>query len=483
MPESQDLRRLIKSHTPIIVIETREERRILELVDRVCQGLDLRLHGWSITEGHFRLTNDKINHGTHHEPIEILNHIWDTKNPGIYILLDFHHFLNDPAHIRLIKEIAHNKETYKQTLIFLSHKLDMPEELSHFTAKLEMKLPDEKELLKIVTRVAKRWSEENKNAKVRVNKKALNLLIKNLSGLAAIEVERVTQKAIHDGIINHDDLPEVAKEKYELLNKDSVLSFESNLAVFSQVGGLNNLKKWLEHRKAVFLAKNGSHGLIPPKGILLLGVQGSGKSLAAKAVAGSWQVPLLRLDFGAIYDKYYGETERRARDALKMAERMAPCVLWLDEIEKGISTDNTDGGTSRRVLGTLLTWMAERQSAVFIVATANDIQSLPPELLRKGRLDEIFFVDLPKGEVRKEIFAIHLKKRGLNPANFDLQTLASASKGFSGAEIEQAVVSGLYSIVGKSGKLTNQILLDVIQSTRPLSVVMAEQVESGRGML
>jgi SpoVK/Ycf46/Vps4 family AAA+-type ATPase len=213
---------------------------------------------------------------------------------------------------------------------------------------------------------------------------------------------------------------------------------------------------------------------------LLLGIQGSGKSLAAKAVAGSWGVPLLRLDFGALYDKFIGETERKTRESLKMAERMAPCVLWFDEIEKGISLEDNDGGTSRRILSTLLTWMAERKSAIFMVATANDIESLPPELMRKGRFDEIFFVDLPDAETRKVIFSIHLKKRGLDPDNFDFTKLLPASEGFSGSEIEQAIVSGLYSCVGGAGVLTTELLLNALRATKPLSVVMAEQIRALR---
>jgi len=217
-----------------------------------------------------------------------------------------------------------------------------------------------------------------------------------------------------------------------------------------------------------------------PKGILLLGVQGGGKSLAAKAVAGAWGIPLLRLDFGALYDKYIGETERRTREAFKMSDRMAPCVLWMDEIEKGIATENSDSGVSHRVLSTLLTWMAERKSCVFLVATANDIQSLPAELMRKGRFDEIFFVDLPNSAVRKEILAIHLGKRGLNVKVFDLDKLANACEGFSGSEIEQAVVSGLYAMSSESGVLNDDILLQEMKVTRPLSVVMAENVAALR---
>jgi SpoVK/Ycf46/Vps4 family AAA+-type ATPase len=242
------------------------------------------------------------------------------------------------------------------------------------------------------------------------------------------------------------------------------------------VAGLVRLKTWLQQRRTVFLAPEAPPGLDAPKGLLLLGVQGGGKSLAAKAVAGAWHVPLLRLDFGVLYNKYYGETERNLRQALKTAAVMAPCVLWIDEIEKGLAVDDNEGGPSKRVLGTLLTWMAEREEKVFLVATANDITALPPELLRKGRFDEIFFVDLPDHEVRTAIFSIHLRKRDQDAGGFDLEALAIASEGFSGAEIEQAVVSALYTAHARNESLSSAHIQEEIANTRPLSVLMAEKI-------
>ncbi|QKQ28026.1 AAA family ATPase [Candidatus Reidiella endopervernicosa] len=261
---------------------------------------------------------------------------------------------------------------------------------------------------------------------------------------------------------------------------EGVLSYEFDTARFGEVGGLRKLKSWLEPRRAIFHSEVDDKRLDPPKGVLLLGVQGGGKSLAAKAVAGSWNVPLLRLDFAAIHDTFHGETERKMRESLKMAEAMAPCVLWIDEIEKGISTQDHDGGTSKRVLGSLLTWMAEKQSSVFIVATANEIDQLPPELVRKGRFDEIFFVDLPSAEVRRDIFEIHLKKREIEAERFDTGMLAAQSEGFSGAEIEQAIVSALYATHANQSELgTGDILEELIQ-TRPLSLVMQERIDALR---
>ncbi|MDE2315949.1 MAG: AAA family ATPase, partial [Xanthomonadaceae bacterium] len=239
------------------------------------------------------------------------------------------------------------------------------------------------------------------------------------------------------------------------------------------------VREWIRRRRAVFLAATPDPMLDPPKGLLLLGVQGCGKSLAAKAIAGGFGVPLVRLDFGTLYNKYQGETEKNLREALASTELLSPCVLWIDEIEKGLASGGEDGGVSRRVLGYLLTWMAERKAKVFVVATANAVHELPAELLRKGRFDEIFFVDLPRAEVREAIFAMHLTRRQLDPAVFDLPALAEASEGFSGAEIEQAVVSALYDVAG-GGTLDQATLRAALGQTRPLSVLMREQVEALR---
>jgi SpoVK/Ycf46/Vps4 family AAA+-type ATPase len=269
------------------------------------------------------------------------------------------------------------------------------------------------------------------------------------------------------------------RAKYELLGRDSVLSFEMETAQFAEIGGMRRLRSWLELRKS-FFSQDAPKELDPPRGILLLGVQGCGKSLAAKAAAGTFGVPLLRLDFGVLYNKYYGETERNLRQALDTAEVMSPCVLWMDEIEKGMAVQEDDDGLSRRILGTLLTWMSEKRKAVFLVATANDIMRLPPEIVRKGRFDEIFFVDLPSAENRHDIWRIHLSKRNLDPAAFDLDSLVKATDGFSGSEIEQAIVSAMYTAHAQGAELSEKDLLAEIQQTKPLSVIMAEKIEEVR---
>ena len=244
----------------------------------------------------------------------------------------------------------------------------------------------------------------------------------------------------------------------------------------ANVAGLHNLKAWLNVRRQAFLQRDADR----PKGVLLLGVQGGGKSLAAKAVAGFWNIPLLRLDFGTLYNKFFGETERNLRNSLQQAHLMAPCVLWMDEIEKGLATGHSDNATSKRVLGTLLTWMAENTEPVFIVATSNDISQLPPELVRKGRLDEIFFVDLPSAEIRQEIFRIHLGKRELDPTAFDLPALAEASEGYTGAEIEEAVVAARYLASSRGEAATQTDLMDAVSRTFPISVMRAESIRALR---
>jgi len=311
--------------------------------------------------------------------------------------------------------------------------------------------------------------------RVKTDNLTLKKLVCNVQGMSASDVRRLVRSAIwNDGALTEADLPRINKTKFALLDMEGIMSFEQKTENFSQVGGLHNLKRWLMTRRDAFT--NDDSQLDRPKGILLLGVQGGGKSLAAKAVAGLWGIALLRLDIGALYNKFHGETERNLREALKLADAMSPCVLWIDEIEKGMSQGSNDNGTSQRLLGTLLTWMAERRTRVFIVTTSNDISQLPPELIRKGRLDEIFFVDLPDADVREDIFRIHLGKRNCLVEQFDLDTLATASEGFSGSEIEQVIVAALYHAASIGAPLDTDVLLKEIAATSPLSVVMAEQI-------
>ncbi|MEM9300815.1 MAG: AAA family ATPase [Pseudomonadota bacterium] len=483
MSKEGDIRLLIQSGTPLVVIETHEEKRAVELFRRVLSDVLRPMYRWSATTGMRRIDLDVASFGADEckEPEVLLQKMAHATEPSIFLLLDFHPYLADPLNIRKLREIVLRQNGLEHTVVLISPRLKLPTELQYHAAQIELSMPDEKTLDQLVKEEAFRWSRENDGRRVKVNKKSLDTLVKNLQGLALEDARKLARKVIYnDGAITDSDIEKVMQQKFKLLNRGGVLSYEFELVEFDDIAGLTHLKKWLLDRRKVMHGHGGDLKLDPPKGVLLLGVQGCGKSLAAKAVAAGFGMPLLRLDFGSLYNKYHGETERNLRESLSSAEIMAPCVLWIDEIEKGISVTDSDSGTSKRILGTLLTWMAEREQPVFLVATANDIEALPPELVRKGRFDEIFFVDLPKPPVRERIFAIHLGKRGLDVEDFDLAALGEASEGFSGAEIEQAVVSALYSALAEDVPVAQEAVLEAITSTRPLSVVMAERIAALR---
>lgn len=480
MSDNYDLMLLIRGHMPIISIETNEEYRALELITTVAENHRLATFKWTITEGMQRLDIDMEPQRLAADPQDGLKHIKSIQTQGVFVLIDFEPYLQDPVNVRLLKEIAMMFDGKPGKIIFLSHQITLPANLRSLSSKFSLKLPSFEALEKLIRNEARQWQTNAPGQRVRAKRKHIDRLIQNLSGLSYRDSKRLIRNAIiDDGAITESDLPEVMQAKYALLNQDEVLSFEFETAHFSELGGMENLKNWLAQRHAVFTQTTLTK-IDVPKGILLLGVQGCGKSLAAKTVAGIWGLPLLRLDFGRLYDKYIGETEKNMRQALHTAEVMAPCVLWIDELEKGIATGNDDLGTSKRLLGTLLTWMAEKSAKVFVVATANQIDALPPELIRKGRLDEIFFVDLPSAQTRAEIFRIHLQKREVESKLIDLVCLANASDGFSGSEIEQAVISALYAHYGSDIKIDTNTLLNELSITRPLSVVMAAQIDQLR---
>ncbi|MEO0578289.1 MAG: AAA family ATPase [Pseudomonadota bacterium] len=481
MDKYRDLRLLLGGRSPLIVIESQDEKRVLQLLKNLVVGSAAAtyrpLFRWTITDGLQRVDIDLAPQSHNADPAEVLGHIRATRQDGFYVLLDFHPYLEDPVNVRRLKDVCLDFEQCHRYVILLGHAVKIPPELESFAATFELELPDEGERARIVNDVAEEWSARNAGQKVRSDKQALSMLIRNLAGMPAEDTRRLARNAIYDdGAIRDDDLPKVMQAKYELLNQNGALSFEYETATFGKVGGMRRLKQWLAQRASVFRGDKDAPPLDPPRGILLTGVQGCGKSLAAKATAAAFGVPLLRLDIATIYNKYHGETERNLRESLTTADAMAPCVLWIDELEKGIASGRDETGTSKRVLGSFLTWMAERASRVFIVATANDISALPPELVRKGRFDEIFFVDLPNDDVRRDIFSLQLKDRELRPADFDLALLAARSDGFSGAEIEQLIVSGLYRAHASGNPLNTKILVQEIAATRPLSVTMAENI-------
>jgi hypothetical protein len=485
MDRQHDLELALRSRTPIVVVETRDESRLLVMLrtfSRLQSKSDyLPLFRWSVTDGLQRL--DIVMEPQLHnaQPADVLRHIRAVTKPGVYVLLDFHPYLADPVNIRLLKDICLAFGDVRRHVVLLSHRVELPDEIKGFSARFEMALPTEEERAAIVRRVAAEWADANAGTRVKVDRKAYELLIRNLSGLPDTDTERLARNAIfQDGAISCSDVREVMQARYELLNTGGILQFEYETAGFSDVGGLARLKEWLVRRRPAFDGSADARHLDVPKGVLLIGVQGCGKSLAARATAGIFAVPLLRLDFGALYNKYHGETERNLRESLRMADVMSPCVLWIDEIEKGLAGRGGETGTTQRVLATFLTWLAEKNQRVFVVATANDIQALPPELVRKGRFDEIFFVDLPRPANRVEILRIHLERRGQAPDAIDITRVAEAAEGFSGAELEQVVAAALYAAHAQKTQLATRHLLDEIRDTRPLSVVMAEDIAALR---
>jgi SpoVK/Ycf46/Vps4 family AAA+-type ATPase len=475
MDDLHDLELLLLSRVPMITIETRDEKRVSQLFASLALRLAMPVMAWSATTGLQRIDIELAPQRHASDPQQALGQIRSTATPTIYLLLDFHPYLDDAYNVRLLKEIALDYHSLGHTLVFVSHEIRLPAELDGLAAHFSLSLPDRERLEALIREEAGHWAQANPGRQVRTDRKTLELVTNQLRGLTVGDARRIIRSIIYDdGAIRADDLERVTRARYRLLEANGAISCEFDTTDFAAVGGLSSLKRWVERRRGAFL--DGTAGPDQPRGILLVGVQGGGKSLAAKAVAGMWSLPLLRLDFGTLYNKYFGETERNLREALRAAEAMAPCVLWIDEIEKAIASGDTDSGTSRRILGNLLTWMAERREPVFIVATANAIDELPPELVRKGRLDEIFFVDLPDAATRAEIFAIHLRKRDQKPVEFDIPELAAISDGFSGAEIEQAIVAASYLAREQQDTLATAHIRTEIGQTRPLSRVMAEKI-------
>lgn len=472
-----DLALVLDSRVRLVVIESWEEERVLQTIGSLAVRRAQTYYTWNHLDGLRRLGfgADMDAEQDTRDAETALQQVRREGEPALYVFCDLHPFLDSPRIVRLLKSLAMASEKVAPTLILVSHALLLPPELSRLAARISLSMPSDEQLAAIVREEATRWSEQNRGERVRTDNQTLQQVVRNLRGTTHEEARRLARNLIiDDGAITQEDLPTLNKAKFELLDMQGVLSYEQETAHFAEVGGLRQLKRWLTEREGAFNGKTNIKDV--PRGVLLVGVQGAGKSLAAKAVAGLWGLPLLRLDFAGLYNKYIGETEKNLRDALQLADALEPCVLWIDEIEKGLAPDNADQGVSRRLLGTLLTWMAERSTRVFLVATSNDVTQLPPELIRKGRIDELFFVDLPDAIIRADIFKIHLAKRELAPEQFDLAALAAASAGFSGAEIEQAVVSAVYSAAASEQPVKEAHVLRALGGTSPLSVVMAEKL-------
>ncbi|MCG2726230.1 MAG: AAA family ATPase [Elusimicrobia bacterium] len=469
---------LIKSKYPLICVETIDEERVSEELFQVSKSLDFNFYIWSLTEG-LRVGMNKNPFYQTNEPIKMLKIIFDLlsdKRSSIFVLSDFSRFLKNDIVLRLFKDLVNKVKRSETTFILVGAEHKLPFELRHYAANISGGYPSEKEIMAEVISIANEFKNSSVNIMINISPATLKKIVKSLKGLSFQQIRNIINTCIlKDGRFDSDDLIGIDRFKKNLFDTDGILEYFGSVEQ-SCIAGFENLKTWVIERKAA-LGDNDLN-LPSPKGALLLGVQGCGKSLAAKVIAGELEIPLYRLDLSRLYSKYIGETEENLRKALKTIEKLSPVCLWIDEIEKifASSSGEIDGGVSKRILGTLLTWMQERKDKTFIAATSNDIDNLPAELLRKGRFDEIFFADLPDIINRKEIFKIHILKRGLKLADFNLNLLAEASVGFSGAEIEQAVISALYRASGKSEKINTAHIVAQIKLTRPLSIIKADTV-------
>ncbi len=478
--DADRLRRLLKAGHRLISIVTPEEADARELVMQVAAEDGSHTWTWSAVEGVRDAGNPAM------EPIDNTEHpaaawYWLSQQglPAIHVLFDAGAHLEDPHALRALRKLISRAKDANACVVMIDHSQPKPGVVRAHATPFELSFPADDELETIIRRTLK---ELHRIAPIEIDLKGSDyrMIIKNLRGLPRRQAEQVIRDVVcEDRRFTGDDLNHIMALKRQLVAGEGVLEYVESPANLDEIGGLDRLKGWLRQRERAFDDDAAEYGLTPPRGVLLLGVQGAGKSLCAKAIATAWGRPLLRLDPGVLYDRYVGESERRLRAAFRQAEAMAPIVLWIDEIEKGFASaaaQSTDGGLSQRMFGTLLTWMQDHTAPVFLVATANNIEALPPELLRKGRFDEIFFVDLPGAEARARIFEIHLRKRKRDPKGFDLGRLAGASDGYSGAEIEQAVISALHGAFATKGEATTESIERALADSPPLSVTMAEKV-------
>ena len=477
-----ELRLLINSLHPIITVQTPEEERLEVMLLDVATELSVPLYEWSVTTGLAKAHGAPMYNTDN--PEQALSNIALIQGDGIFLLKDFARYCDNDKICRRLRELAEKFRTVRRSIVLTAAALQIPPDLEGDAIPFQLGLPGAEDLLPGVKQVLAELNREQR-IPITLDVMAMTQVARNLVGLPEEEALRALRMAVMArGKADAGLLDAVMDAKRDVLRTEGLIETVRRDASFGDVAGLRRLREWIDKRKSALTAEGQRFGLVPPKGVLITGVQGCGKSLAARAVAGQWGYELARLDAGALYDKYVGESERRLHKALELAQKLAPMVLWIDEIEKAFasagSSGDADAGLSQRLLATLLTWMQDRESGVFLAATSNNITVLPPEMLRKGRFDEIFFVDLPTAEVRGTLFALHLKKRGRDASAFDLGKLAAACDGFSGAEIEQAIIAGLYTAFSVKQQLTTEILIAEIKSTQPLSVTRAEEVQSIR---
>ncbi|HEX8110436.1 MAG TPA: AAA family ATPase [Kofleriaceae bacterium] len=472
---------LIRARYSLIWITSPEENRVEEALKRLCVEREMRLEVWSITEGFKTVANGQ---GTRDvkDPMKAIDHVLRAEGRALFVLRDFHPFLKEPAVVRRLRDAAHELRKTKKSLLVLAPVTKVPPELEKsISAVLDWDLPNRAEIEAAARKVLPSLPAAAQQ-QLESDSQLMERVVEGALGLTLVEAENVFAKS---AVRSHTfDLETILEEKKQIIRKSGLLEYYEHREEFSDVGGMEVLKDWLVKRRNAFGTRARDFGLPLPKGILLIGVPGTGKSLTAKAVGALWQMPLLRLDVGKIFAGLVGSSEENIRSVIKTAEAIAPAILWIDELEKGFSgtasSGQTDGGTTSRVFGTFITWLQEKTTPVFVIATANNVHQLPPELLRKGRFDEIFFCDLPDREDRQQILDIHIRKKNRDPGQFDMDKLIEATVDFSGAELEQAVVAALYDAFDTGNDLTTEGLLHTLKDMVPLAITMREMIESMR---
>lgn len=478
-----ELELLIRSKYALLVLDTVESDRADEVLAVIASQLSLNFYSWSRSRG-FRRGNQATDPFIEKtaEPTAALARVLQ-ESVGVFHFKGLGEFLQDPVVASHVLDCVSHFGTRRGAVVISGHHVTLPDSLRPHAVHLDLPVPGFNEQRQLLERVIRDQSARMA-VKVELTHEDRTRLVNNLVGLTQTEAEKVITKLImEDGALRPTDVKRTAEAKRQIVEQDGLLDYWPSTETLGEVAGLAGLKAWLTKRRAVVHdpQRAAQFGLGFPRGVLLLGVPGCGKSLFAKAVASEWGLPLLKLDPANLYDKYIGDSEKNFKRAMRTAERMAPIVLWIDELEKAFASGgDSDGGVSKRVFGTFLSWLQDRQGDVFVIATSNDIAQLPPEFIRKGRFDEVFFVDLPKPAAREEIFRIHLRKRNQDPARFELKVLAEATDGFSGAEIEQVVVGALYGAFTNGGALTTTQLLAEAEATRPLSGTMWEKISELR---
>ncbi|KIS28455.1 ATPase [Arthrobacter sp. SPG23] len=499
----ESLALLFRARFPILYVESFEEPRVLAEIRAVATDPMLMrtvrpVYTWSSTRGFIGL--DGAAHKGTQDPKAAVEWTMRQDGAGVFIMLDLHAHLGDerrpadPQLVRLLRDVAGAFQSggAARVLIVVAPLLRLPVELEKDVTLVDFALPNEKEIRNVLDAMIAANSTADSRIRIEVDAVGRERLAKAALGLTLNEATNAFARAmVDDGVLSNDDVHVIMDEKKQIVRKAGLLEFVDVTLNLEDVGGLQNLKRWLAKRNNSWLDEAAEYGIPAPKGVLMTGIPGCGKSLTAKAIAAAWELPLLRLDIGKIFAGLVGSSEQNMRSAIRTAEAAAPCVLWLDEIEKGfsgVSGDAGDGGTSSRVFGSFLTWMQEKTAPVFVIATANKVDRLPPEFLRKGRFDEIFFVDLPTSQERREIWSLHLSKRlkrskagALDVTDQLLKELTQNSEGYAGAEIEQAVVASLFDAYAERRALVNEDLYRAVENMVPLSVTQAEQIAAVRG--